>query len=115
MFFSLVVHVLCFSFLLHAIQVTPDGQQGEIITMINTDDNPHNDSDGDDEYSEDDVDDGDSDNGSQSSVERMQRGSEDDFSVVDSGSEVGMSKLLQESFNWLFMLCVVQLLLLSAA
>lgn len=83
-----------------------DQQQGEIITMINRDGdvNPNNsnrtdgsddgedDDDDDDEFSEDgDDDDGDSDNdGSQSSVERMQR----DFIVIDSGSEVGMSKIL---------------------
>lgn len=91
-----------------------DGQQGEIITMINTDDVPNNasSSDGDDEYSEDDEDgddddDGDSDNGSQSSVERIQRGSEDDYIVVDSGSEVGMSKLLQRVSLMGFLCCVL--------
>lgn len=91
--------------------------------MINTDDVPNNSSDGDDEYSEDDEDgdddddDGDSDNGSQSSVERIQRGSEDDFIVVDSGSEVGMSKLLQRISLMGFLCCVLYtvVLLLSAA
>lgn len=86
--------------LLHAIQVSEApaaDQRGEIV--INSgppSSGGDEDSDGDDsEYGESEDDAQDSDDSCAGDVERVQRGSEDDFIVVDSESEVGMSEFLR--------------------